>query len=85
MPEPLQPVEPSEPNRPLLVQQTLAQVQQDPRKSLISAFVVGLVLSIFPVGRIISFFLGLALMLVRPVLLVLGGIKVWEEVGRRRQ
>jgi hypothetical protein len=85
MSEPPQPVEPSEPARPAVVGQAISRVQQEPVKSVASAFLAGLILSVFPVGRIISFFVSLGLTLARPLLIVLGGLKLWEEVGRRRK
>jgi hypothetical protein len=85
MSEPLQPLEPTEPQPPALVGQAITRVQQEPAKSVASAFFIGLILSVFPIGRIISLVLGLALTLARPVLLVLGGMKAWEELGRRRK
>jgi hypothetical protein len=73
----------SAPQPPL--QPLVTRVQQEPAKSVLSAFVMGLILSVFPVGRVIAFFVGLGLTLLRPALLVLGGLKVWEEVARRRK
>jgi hypothetical protein len=85
MSEPLQPLEPAKPDRPAVVGDAINRVQQAPAKSIASAFVIGFLLSVFPVGRIVSFLIGLALTLARPVLLVLGGFKVWEEMERRRK
>jgi hypothetical protein len=85
MSEPKQPLEPTQPNAPELVGESLSRVRQEPGRAMASAFVVGLILSVFPVGRIVSFFLSLVLTLARPILLVLGGFKVWEEVNRRRK
>jgi hypothetical protein len=79
------PADPSEPNRPVIVQQAVAGVRREPMKATLSAFVVGLVLSVLPVGRIISIFVNLALMLLRPALMIFGAMKVWEEVDRRRK
>jgi hypothetical protein len=79
MSDPLEPVPSPE------AQQLVTRVQREPGKSVASAFVLGLILSIFPVGRIISFAVGIALTLARPLLVVLGGLKLWEEVGRRRK
>jgi hypothetical protein len=85
MSEPIHPIEPSAPHPPALVGQALTRVRQEPAMSIASAFVVGLILSIFPIGRIISFFAGIGLMLLRPVLLVLGVLKASEEISRRRK
>jgi hypothetical protein len=66
-------------------QSVLSRVQREPGKSVLSAFLVGLILSVFPVGRIISAIANLALVLVRPALMVFGAFKAWEEVERRRK
>jgi hypothetical protein len=81
MAEPLESV----PSPELSAQSVVSRVQREPARSVASAFVVGLLLSLFPVGRIVSFFVGLGLTLLRPALLVLGGLKLWEEVGKRRK
>lgn len=66
-------------------QSMLSHVRREPGKSLASAFLVGLILSVFPVGRIISALASIALTLVRPALMVFGAFKAWEEVERRRK
>ena len=85
MTEPLQPIEPSKSTGTAAAGQALERVQQKPAQSLASAFVLGLVLSVFPVGRIVAFVVSLGLALLRPLLLVLGGVKLWEEVKRREK
>ena len=85
MPEPIEPLQPSAQPPSGFVGEAISQVKQEPVKSVISAFLMGLILSIFPVGRIISFFVGLALTLARPLLVVFGALKLWEEVARRRK
>ena len=81
MSESLEPV----PSQESEAQPILSRVQREPGKSIASAFVVGFLLSVFPVGRIISIFVGLGLTLLRPFLLVLGGMKLWEGLERRRK
>ncbi len=78
---------PPEPAKPIqaLVERTASTVRENPVQSVVWAFFVGLVLTIFPVGRIVGIFTGLALALLRPVLLVLGVVKLCEEVEERRK
>jgi hypothetical protein len=58
-------------------------VREEPVKTAGLAFVAGLVLTVLPVGRIISGLIRVALALVKPALLILGIVKVVEEVDRR--
>lgn len=85
MSESLPPAEPSDPQSPALANQAIDRVRHQPAKAVGTAFITGLILSVFPVGKILSAFVGLALSLVRPALLVFGAFKVWEEVERRRK
>ena len=60
-------------------------VRKEPMKAAGYAFAAGLFVAIFPVGRIIAALVRLALALVRPGLLVLGFVKVFDEIDRRRE
>ena len=60
-------------------------VREEPVKAAGYAFVAGLFVAVFPVGRIIAALIRLALALVRPALLVLGFVKIFEEIDRRRE
>ena len=66
-----------------MVERAAAEVRREPVKTVASAFVLGLILSIFPVGRVISAIVSLGLMLLRPALMIFGAAKVWEEFERR--
>ncbi len=68
-----------------LVEKTADEVRKSPVKSIVWAFFVGLLLTIFPVGRVLSAFTSLFLVLLRPVLLLLGVVKLFEEVEQRRK
>lgn len=87
MPEPTEPTETPFPKQPLreLVERTATSVQKRPVNSVVWAFFIGILLSIFPVGRIVGAALSLVLALVRPVLLLLGLVKLCEEVEQRRK
>ena len=59
--------------------------REQPLQCLSLAFVIGLVTSVLPVGRLASLLVQLAFSLLRPVLVVLGLMKVFEEVDKRRR
>ena len=60
-------------------------VRDEPVKAAGYAFAAGLVVAVFPVGRICASLVRLALALVRPALLVLGFVKLFDEIDRRRE
>jgi hypothetical protein len=84
MSEPKQPTEVPASQAPALVGQTLEHIKQQPVKAVGSAFLVGFILSLFPVGRIIGGVISLLLTVLRPALMIFGAFKVWEEIGRRQ-
>ena len=57
--------------------------REEPAKAVGIAFFTGLLFTIFPIGRVLGGLVRLALALVPPGLLVLGGIKLWEEIEKR--
>ena len=59
-------------------------IREEPVKAAGYAFAAGLIVAVFPVGRIVAALVRLALALVRPALLVLGFVKVFDEIDRRR-
>ncbi len=59
--------------------------REEPLKVTAMAFVTGLLCTILPVGAILGGIVRLALALVRPALLVLGVMKVVEEIDKRRE
>jgi hypothetical protein len=62
-----------------LVEKTFLEVRKDPVKSVVWAFFGGLLLTVFPLGRVLRIFTGLAFSLVRPLLMLLGAVKLWEH------
>ena len=60
-------------------------VREEPVKAAGYALAAGLVFAVFPLGRIVGALVRLALALVRPALLVLGCVKLFEEIDRRRE
>jgi hypothetical protein len=87
MSEPTEPASQPELRKPIgeLVQKTADGVRKEPVKSLVWAFFVGIFLTILPVGRLLRIFLGIAFALIRPVLVLLGAVKLCEEIETRRK
>ena len=87
MPEPTEPARKPELQKPLgdFVQKTADEVRKQPVKSLVWAFFVGIFLTIFPVGRVLRIVFGVVFALIRPVLLLLGAVKLCEEIETRRK
>lgn len=59
--------------------------RKEPAQAVGLAFLAGLVLTVLPVGWLLAVLLRLAFTLVRPVLLILGAVKLCEEFGKRKQ
>jgi hypothetical protein len=58
-------------------------VREDPAKAVGLALFAGVLLTILPVGRVVSAMVRLAFALARPLLLVLGVVKIYEEFQKR--
>jgi RsiW-degrading membrane proteinase PrsW (M82 family) len=67
------------------VHKAAEEVRKQPVKSLVWAFFVGIFLTIFPVGRILSLITGIVFGLLRPVLLLLGLVKISEVISEKRK
>jgi len=87
MSEPIKPAGNPEAMKPVsdLVEKTAEEVRKQPVKSLVWAFFVGIFLTIFPVGRILGLLTGIIFGLLRPVLLLLGLVKISEILSERRK
>lgn len=59
-------------------------VREDPAKAVGMALFAGVILTILPVGRLISALVRLVFALARPLLLVLGAVKVYEEFQKKK-
>ncbi|MEZ0255475.1 MAG: hypothetical protein ACAI37_09350 [Chthoniobacter sp.] len=60
-------------------------VREDPAKAVGIALFAGVLLTILPVGRVISGLIRLAFALARPLLLVLGAVRLYEEVQKKKK
>ncbi|MEP6671686.1 MAG: hypothetical protein ABJF10_21175 [Chthoniobacter sp.] len=60
-------------------------VREDPAKAVGVALFAGVLLTVLPVGRLISALVRLAFALARPLLLVLGGVKLYEEYQKKQK
>ena len=66
-----------------LVQKAAEEVRRQPVKSLVWAFFVGIFLTIFPIGRLLRLVSSIVFGLLRPVLLLLGLVKISEVLGEK--
>ena len=87
MSEPIEPAPQPEAKKPVsdFVQKAAEEVRKQPVKSLVWAFFIGIFLTIFPVGRILGLITSIVFGLLRPVLLLLGLVKISEVIGERRK
>ena len=87
MPEPAKSTQPPEVKKPIgdFFQKTAEEVRRQPVKSMVWAFFVGIFLTIFPVGRILGLAIGMVVALIRPILLLLGVVKLCEGIETRRK
>ncbi len=60
-------------------------IREDPAKAVGFALLGGVLLTIFPVGRVVSALVRLTFALARPLLLVLGAIKLYEEFEKKQK
>ena len=83
MPEPIEPAPQLAAKKPMndFVQKTAEEVRRQPVKSLVWSFFVGIFLTIFPIGRILGLVTSIVFGLLRPVLLLLGLVKISEILG----
>lgn len=64
-----------------IVAATEKYAREEPVRAVSAAFGSGLILTLLPVGSIVSGILRLALALVRPFLIILGVVKLYERLG----
>jgi len=57
--------------------------RKEPAQAVGVAFVAGLILTVLPVGHLSGLLVRLAFTLVRPVLLILGAVKLYEAFDKR--
>lgn len=58
---------------------------EEPAKAVGLAVLGGVILTIFPVGRVLGGVVRLAFALIRPLVLVLGAMKLYEEFEKRQK
>ncbi len=71
-------------NADSFVSRTEQYAREEPLKAVGAAFVGGLVLTMLPVGGLVGGVLRLSLSLLKPALLILGAVKLYEEIERRQ-
>lgn len=66
-----------------LIHDARVYIRRNPTRALAIAVGTGFVLQSAPVGRLIGGLARVGFALLRPALIVLGGIKIWEKVKHR--
>jgi hypothetical protein len=64
---------------------TQKMIREEPAKAIGIALLAGVLLTIFPVGRVLGALVRLIFALARPFLLVLGALKVYEEFEKKQK
>jgi hypothetical protein len=59
--------------------------RDEPMQAVGAAFVAGLLLTLLPVGSVVAGVVRLVFALLRPALVVLGAVKLYEEISRRQR
>ena len=67
-----------------LTENTQRFVREDPSKAIGLALLGGVLLTVLPIGRVLAALVRLIFALARPVLLVLGAMKVYEEFEKKQ-
>jgi hypothetical protein len=57
---------------------------REPLKTSLIAFLAGLIVTVLPVGALLGALARLTLAMIRPLLILLGAMKVFEEIEKRR-
>jgi hypothetical protein len=86
MSTPEQPTSQPQPSRDILVNRVESYTREEPTKALSAAFGIGILLTLLPVGAILTGITRLLFLIARPVLLVLGIVKVadtWDAYKSR--
>ena len=67
-----------------LIEETRTRIRENPARALAIAVAAGFVLQTAPVGRLFGGLVRVSFALLKPALLVLGGVKIWETIKERQ-
>ena len=84
MSTPEQPTPPQPPSREVLVNRVETYTREEPVKALSAAFGVGILLTLLPIGPLVAGITRLLFLVARPLLLILGLVKLNDEWQARR-
>lgn len=79
-----QPTPPQPPSREVLVNRVETYTREEPVKALSAAFGVGILLTLLPIGSVVAGVTRLLFLVARPILLILGLVKLNDEWQARR-
>lgn len=60
-------------------------VREDPTKAVGAAVLIGVLLTVFPIGRLIGGLFRLLFSIAKPVLLIAGLVKVYQELEKQQK
>ena len=67
-----------------LLEEASALIRKNPTQALAIAAGAGFLLQAAPVGRVVGGLFRVSFALLRPALMVVGGVKIWEKIQRRQ-
>lgn len=73
-----------QPLRETIVQRVEDYTREEPMKAASAAFGLGILLALLPIGSLVSGVMRLLFLVARPVLMILGVVKVAEQLDERR-
>jgi hypothetical protein len=78
------PTQPSQPTRDILLDRVEAYTRLEPTKAISASFGIGILLTLLPLGGLVTGVSRLIFLIARPLLMILGVVKIAEELEARR-
>ncbi|NBV85642.1 MAG: hypothetical protein EBS01_05145 [Verrucomicrobia bacterium] len=76
--------QPPQINREVLLDRIEGYTRSEPAKALSASFGIGILLTLFPFGGLVTGISRLLFLLARPLLMILGVVKIAQELEARR-
>jgi len=84
MSTPESPTQPPQPTRDILLDRVEAYTRLEPTKAISASFGIGILLTLLPLGGLITGVSRLIFVIARPLLMILGVVKIAQELEVRR-
>ena len=76
--------QPPQTNRDILLDRVEAYTRSEPAKAISASFGLGILLTLFPFGSLVTGISRLLFLVARPLLMILGVVKIAQELEARR-